>query len=230
MYELGYIYERWLAFSTRIRNFLLMTQTIPVEPRKSPRQERSRATVEAIIRATAHVLAKDGYARASTNHIAAVAGVSVGSLYQYFPNKDALVLAVAEEHSEAMIALLTETALAYRQGSLAEGVRHFVRGMIACHVIDPDLHRALVEQLLHLGFEQFRGPQSQARELVAAWLELRADEIHVQNRRIAAFVLVSSVESVVHSALFEDPALLREPGFEDELVQLVLRYLGVGGA
>ncbi len=207
-----------------------MTQTIAIEPRKSPRQERAKATVDAIIRATAHVLAKDGYARASTNHIAEVAGVSVGSLYQYFPNKDALVLAVAEEHSNAMITLLTETAVAYREGSLTDGVRHFVRGMIGCHAIDPELHRALVQQLLHLGFEQFRHLQNQARELVAAWLALRADEVRVQNPEMAAFILVSSVESVIHTALFEEPALLREQAFEDELVRLVLRYLGVAEA
>ncbi len=83
-----------------------MPAEIPVEARKRPRQQRSRATVEAICVAAARVLASDGYARASTNRIAEVAGVSVGSLYQYFPNKDALVLAVAADHAADMGDLL----------------------------------------------------------------------------------------------------------------------------
>ena len=72
-----------------------MTQAIQVEARKLPVQARARTTVDIILRACAQVLAEEGYARTSTNRVAAVAGVSVGSIYQYFPNKDALVLAVA---------------------------------------------------------------------------------------------------------------------------------------
>lgn len=65
-----------------------MTQ---LDPRRKPRQSRSRATVDAILQATAQVLVRDGYQKATTNRIAERAGVSVGTLYQYFPNKDALV-------------------------------------------------------------------------------------------------------------------------------------------
>lgn len=64
-----------------------MAMPSPTNPRKSASQERSRMTVEAILDATARVLVREGYARTSTNRVAAVAGVSIGSLYQYFPNK-----------------------------------------------------------------------------------------------------------------------------------------------
>src|SRR4051812_21121215 len=67
-------------------------------PRKAPRQERSKATVDAILGAMVRVLVKEGWDAASTNRVAAEAGVSVGSLYQYFPSKEALVLAVMERH------------------------------------------------------------------------------------------------------------------------------------
>lgn len=63
-------------------------------PRKLPKQERSRVTVEAILDATALVLVREGYDRASTKRVAGVAGVSIGSLYQYFPNKESLVAAL----------------------------------------------------------------------------------------------------------------------------------------
>ena len=203
-----------------------MPASIQVEPRKLPTQGRAKVTVDTILQATAHVLATEGYAKASTNRVAHVAGVSVGSLYQYFPNKDALVLAVAEDHSRTMLDLLIETASRYRDGSLHDGVRHLVAGMIRAHAIDPALHRALVQQLLHLGFDHFAEVQVQVRALVAAWLEVRRAELQVADTRVTAFVLVAAVESIVHAAVFEDPALLREQAFEDEIVRLVLRLLG----
>lgn len=204
-----------------------MTQTLPIEARKLPRQRRAKETVETILTATARVLAQDGYAAASTNRIAAVAGVSIGSIYQYFPNKDALVLAVAEDHSLAMIHLLEEGARAAVGGSVATAVRHVVHGMIAAHAIDPALHRALVEQVLHLGMDVLRETQDRVRGLVEALLVLRADEVGARNVPVTAFLLVATVEGVIHTALFERPALLADPAFEDELCLLVLRYLGI---
>lgn len=203
-----------------------MAMTMEIEPRKLPRQRRAQVTVEAILRATAQVLAEEGYAAASTNRVAQVAGVSVGSLYQYFPNKDALILAVAEEHSRVMREALIDTATKYRDGDFRAGVRHFVRGMIASHAIDPALHRALVQQLLHLGFDHFAASQAEVRALVEGWLIFRAADLQIENPRVAAFVLVATVESVIHAAVFEQPALLADPAFEDEVVRLVLRYVG----
>jgi AcrR family transcriptional regulator len=72
-------------------------------PRKLASQERSRLTVDALLEATARILMKDGYDRASTNRIADAAGVSIGSLYQYFPSKEPLVAAVIDRHSQGMM-------------------------------------------------------------------------------------------------------------------------------
>ena len=73
-----------------------------VSPRKLPRQARSQATVDALLDATAQVLVERGYARTTTNAVAERAGVSVGSLYQYFPNKDALITALQQRHVRQM--------------------------------------------------------------------------------------------------------------------------------
>src|SRR5215469_766668 len=81
-------------------------------PRKHASQERSRATVDALIEATARILVREGFDRASTNRIAEVAGVSVGSLYQYFPGKEALVAAVILRHNQEIMHLV--------RGALAE--------------------------------------------------------------------------------------------------------------
>ena len=77
-----------------------MARKLQINPRKLASQERSRATVDALLEATTRVLLKEGYDRASTNRIAEVAGVSIGSLYQYFPSKEALVAAVIDRHAQ----------------------------------------------------------------------------------------------------------------------------------
>src|SRR6478752_8926814 len=96
-------YERLFAFHTRIREPDDMAGRLATNPRKQASQERSRATVAALVEATARILVRDGFDRASTNRIAQEAGVSIGSLYQYYPGKEALVAAVIERHNEDLM-------------------------------------------------------------------------------------------------------------------------------
>ena len=77
-------------------------------PRKRPAQQRSKATVRVIVEAAARILAHDGYARTNVNRVAKLAGVSVGSLYQYFPSKEALVAEVARDLASRTTALFQE--------------------------------------------------------------------------------------------------------------------------
>ena len=70
-----------------------------LSPRKTPRQDRSRATVEALLEATTDILLRDGYAKLTTNRIADRAGVNIASLYQYFPGKDAIVAELRDRKS-----------------------------------------------------------------------------------------------------------------------------------
>jgi AcrR family transcriptional regulator len=85
-------------------------------PRKQPRQSRSRDTVAAVLKAAAQVFTSRGYAATTTNHIAERAGVSIGSLYEYFPNKDALLVALMEQHIEEGEAILGRVALEAPRG------------------------------------------------------------------------------------------------------------------
>jgi hypothetical protein len=123
--------------------------------------------------------------------------------------------------------LLVKVAHDYRDAPIAAATRHFVRGMLAAHALDPALHRALLQQLLQLGLAQFHEEQAEVRGLVEAWLTLRGAELQVDNPRVTAFVVVAAVESVIHAAVLDEPALLADPAFEEEVVRLVLRYLGV---
>lgn len=79
----------------------------PLDPRKQPRQSRSKATVAAILEAAAHILERQGLAGFTTNAVAERAGVSIGSLYQYFPSRDAILAALIRDQREALLAALT---------------------------------------------------------------------------------------------------------------------------
>jgi len=114
-------------------------------PRKKPRQQRSQDTVECILDATARVLCSTGYDRASTNRVAMAAGVSVGSLYQYFPSKEALVAALVERHVEQMTSLVTGKLAEVSTAPLDVAVRTMIDSMFAAHAVDPRLHKVLIE-------------------------------------------------------------------------------------
>lgn len=193
--------------------------------RKLPQQERSRALVGAILDGAERSLAKVGYDRATTNRIAEAAGVSIGSLYQYFQDKEAIVLSVAMRHGQQQVDALREEIDTLLSAPLEQAVGRLVGAILRAHEGDPALHQALLQGTLSIGLERLRPMQDRARAVVRAWLELRRDQVAVADVDAAAFVLVATVEGVIHAALFEQPERLRDAAFRAELVQLVLRYL-----
>jgi AcrR family transcriptional regulator len=104
-----------------------------------------------VLEATARILVKEGYDHASTNRIAQVAGVSIGSLYQYFPSKEALVAAVIDRHTGEMLQPIRATLLKVAASPVGEAARELVKAMIDAHRVDPKLHRVLVEQTPRVG-------------------------------------------------------------------------------
>src|SRR6187549_2242906 len=120
-------------------------------PRKQPRQERARATIDALLTATARILVSEGFDKASTNRIAEVAGVSVGSLYQYFPSKEALVAAVIERHQQEVMQVVRGELAEVANQPIEQGVRTLVAAAVKAHRVDPKLHRVLAEQIPRVG-------------------------------------------------------------------------------
>ena len=205
-----------------------MPRRIPLtKPRKSASQERSRATVDALLAATARILVRDGYDGTSTNKVALAAGASVGSLYQYFPSKEALVAAVIERHTDEMMSVVRGSLLGVADRPVHEAARELVNVMIDAHRVDPKLHRVLVEQIPRVGgMERIERLNDDAGLLVRAYLERHRAEIDVVDLDLASFFLVSTVEAMTHMAVLRRPELLSEPRFVDELVTLIVRYLG----
>ena len=195
-------------------------------PRKTAVQERSRATVDAILEATARVLVKVGYDRASTNRVAVAAGVSIGSLYQYFPSKEALVAALVEKHVAEMTAVIHRALAESMDQPVERAVRRLVEVMIEAHALDPALHKVLVEQTPRVGgLQRILDLETQLTALARAYLAERADEIRAVDLDLAAFVLVHAIEALTHAAVLTRPDLLRKPELVAEISELVIRYL-----
>src|SRR5690349_19024522 len=121
------------------------------KPRKIASQQRSRTTVDALLEATARILVKEGFDKASTNRIAQVAGVSVGSLYRCFPSTEAVVAAVIGRHQAEIMRTVRGGVEEVAALPLGEAVRKLVAVAVKAHRVDPRLHRVLAEQIPRVG-------------------------------------------------------------------------------
>lgn len=203
-----------------------MAARLLVSPRKQPHQARARATVEAILAATAQVLMREGSERITTNRVAELAGVSIGSVYQYFPNKASLVSTLIERHHERMLAQLTSATREMQAAGLVDAVRAYVRALLEAHALEPELHRALIQEMPRLiGADRLRMFSAECELAVQGYLEYHRQKLRVQNLSLTAFLLVTTVEAVAHAAVLDRPKVLRDEEFVAALGDLVLRYL-----
>jgi AcrR family transcriptional regulator len=200
------------------------------QPRKRPRQERSRLTVEAILEAAAHVFERHGYAAGTTNRIAERAGVSIGSLYQYYPNKDAVLVALVGRHIDEGVAALWPLLEELHDDPppLAVGIRRLVEAMVDLHRERPALHRVL--------FEEAPRPPALRRRLAAlseasttavgAYLRARGDELAPQREpELAARMVVQIVETVTHELTIRPGDGVSTDTYVSETVALLTGYL-----
>jgi AcrR family transcriptional regulator len=196
-------------------------------PRRRPRQARAQATVDAIIQATARVLIEDGYDRASTNRIAQAAGVSIGSLYQYFPSKEALVAALVETHVDRMMEVV---ARILGNDSEPSDLRHsadvLVTALIAAYRVDPKLHHVLCQEVPKIGdlrriyeFEQILA------DVVRKHLQSLRHQIRHSNIERAVFLLINAVPSVIRASIENDATGDNDQDLIEDLTDLILRYL-----
>ena len=203
-----------------------MTRKVRTTPRKVPRQARSRATVDVILAATARVLVKHGFDRTTTNLVADAAGVSVGSLYQYFPSKEALVAALMERHVDEMRGLVFAQLERVRALSVPAAVRTMVELMLAAHAVDPALHRVLMEQVPRTGrLAKAHDFERDVLRAVTALLTVRRDELAITDAELAATLVVATVEAITHGAVLFQPERLRDTRLTDELTAMIAGYL-----
>lgn len=195
-------------------------------PRKAPKQQRSRATVDAILTATTQVLTELGYEKATTNLIARRAGVSIGSLYQYFPNKEALVMALADRHLEDVTRQLMSQLDAARGQPLRDGLKIIIESLLQEHLKDTEVHRVFKELGPRiLGADRCREVDRVVEQAIASHLAQRPEALRPRNLRLGVFMLMHGVEGVTHAALTDRPETIQSGELARELVDLIERYL-----
>jgi len=201
-------------------------QESPTKPRKSPQQDRSKATVEAILEAAAQLLVELRYARMTTAKVAARAGVSVGSLYQYFPSKDALVGALVARKFARVEPVMRDMIARTEGRPLEDRVRTIIAATLADKAENPALNQALAEQMPHVDGIDYKAAMSEAAVgMIRAVLEQHRAEIAVDDLEFAAFILVHAVEGVVSATLLSTPVALGDPRLVDGLVRMAMGYL-----
>jgi len=197
-----------------------------VHPRKAPKQQRSRATVEAILIATTQVVTEHGYDKTTTNLIAKRAGVSIGSLYQYFPNKESLVAALCEQHMRAVTDGVIAALERARALPLRDALEIIIRGLLAHHAEDTELQKILAEHSAALiGLDYCKEIDRRIEAAVAEHLAQRQENLRPANLELGAFMLVHGVEGITHAAVMQRPDALESGALARELVDLVQRYL-----
>jgi AcrR family transcriptional regulator len=192
------------------------------EPRKTPGQRRSVETVARILDAAARIFDERGYHRTTTNHIAEAAGVSIGSLYQYFPNKDALLVALAERHLDEATVAFEEQAAVLR--ATDPSVADVVRALVAFALDANDTQR--LHAVLYADAPRTEALETRFRRFV----DLVAAEVAHHLRRTStggevadrrARLLVVAVDAAVHRVVLDAPPGAARQAALNDLVDLI---------
>lgn len=206
-----------------------MTRKTPIKPRKYASQDRSRATVDALVEATARILVKEGFHKASTNRIAEAAGVSIGSLYQYYSCKEALVVAVIDRHNQEIMQLVRAALNEVASQPVERAMGRLVAVAIEAHRIDPKLHRVIAEQIPRIGkLENLEAFNRETYVRFKAYLERHANELRIADLDLATFVCVTSIEALAHNAVLKGSEALSAEMVRtliEETTRLVVGYL-----
>lgn len=215
--------------ATRIQRRTRLRHSGAGKLRKQPVQGRSRVTVEAILSAAAQVFETHGFASGTTNRIAEVAGVSIGTLYQYFSDKESVAVALLERHVEEMGRRLDEwvgRVLSERHG-LHGALSDYVREMRELHAGRPRLQHILLEEI---------PPSERVHRLVResgmratrtfAGLLRTYPEVQRPNLEDASYLIAHVVEPLTHHfAAHPDDLAIAEDSLHAELLAMLEAYL-----
>jgi len=204
---------------------LMTARATGASRRRQPRQRRARQTVDAVLDAVVRVLKRDGFDAVTTNRIAEVAGVSIGSVYQYFPDKRAIFVALHQRHVDRIDRMVETRLVEHAASSLEDLMRAMVEGMIEAHETDPELHELLLTEVPH----RADGTRDFAVRLHGAFrLAIASRQQELKKRRDLdkiVFVVTHMVEALSHGAVLRRPAGLSLEDAKEEVVRAVLAYL-----
>lgn len=200
----------------------------PGKLRRTPRQTRAQKTVDFILEAATYILSEDGLEGFTTNRVAERAGVNIASLYQYFPNKSAILEELQARHMAAPAEGYAQLLDRLRDLPLEAAVRVIVGVALDMHAREPTMHKLFLETLPR----QSRHPNDHfEQDQIAKLTALLAPKSRASGRLdMTMFITRHVIRSVVHEAVCEKPEWLLEPDFREEIVKLIVNYLGASGS
>ena len=196
-----------------------------LEPRKIPVQARAAVTVEAIFEATIQVLLSHGPERLTTTRVAQRAGVSVGTLYQYFPNKRSLLFAVLEDHLDKVAAAVELACERARGKRLSEMVQHVVEKFVDAKMQRTDISTALYRVSAEVGGPALvKRTAERSRRALEAMLKTAPDAA-LQPERFAIQMMFSAMAGATRSVLEAGATPMMVQKLRDHLVLLCKSYM-----
>lgn len=222
------------ALRAEPRNSSRSDRTHASNMRRVPRQERSKIMVDCIRIAASEILEKDGPTALTTNNIAARAGVSIGSLYQYFANKEEILEAVFREQADRSFESYRDWADWLKTQPLRDVIRLLVERAVKRHREFHSFHPEFYQQHhdeLHVGLRlrPSDGANDDGEPYAVTWLhqlfEARRDELRVPNSRLASVALAYGMSATLHGLVENDLSLLYEATLADDLTEMVCGHL-----
>jgi AcrR family transcriptional regulator len=195
------------------------------EPRKTPVQARSTVTVEAIAEATIQVLLTHGVDRLTTTRVAARAGVSVGTLYQYFPNKNAVLFAVLEAHLDKVAATLIRACEASHGQPLNAMVQHVIESFVDAKMERTDISMALYRISAELGGATIVRSVGERSNRAIEKMLLTAPNATFDDPKFVARMMMATMAGTTRSVLESGPTPATIRRLREHLILLCQSYL-----
>lgn len=193
--------------------------------RHSPTQQRAQITVEAMLDAAIKLLKKSGASSITTNRIAETAGVSIGSVYQYFSNKQAIFIALHKRHIAHVDRVIQRRIAASADSSLEELLTSLIDGMVEIHNVDPELSELLQSEAPH----RAAGTQDFAVRLHQTFRNALALRMKGFGRRVdldmRTFVVANMIDALGHAIVLRRPEGISLPRAKAEMLRSILAYL-----
>lgn len=196
------------------------------KPRKRPVQQRSRATYDAILEGAAQVLKKHGYAKATTNAIAKRAGVSIGSLYEYFPDKEAVFAALQEKLHRAQFETVIGRLSLDPDTPPEAAIRQLLKARIETALDQPDVVAILQKEVPASVFSaELKEDFAQFSDVMSAFAQRHKDKIRIKNLETAIPLGIQMVDLIINHMAAHRVAELKGTAFLDELSDMMCCYI-----
>ncbi|MBJ6764560.1 TetR/AcrR family transcriptional regulator [Myxococcaceae bacterium JPH2] len=180
--------------------------------------------VASILDAAIRVLTKHGYERATTIAIAKMAGISVGSLYQYFPNKEAIVVALGEQHSREVLTCING-AFVHDDADPRQTLQAVIQAALEAHRVNPKLHKVFKEEVPRRRIKSGPHTGDILMEKFVEFFEAHRAVLNGRTPQMAAFIVQTVIEALTHRAVLEPHDGLSVDDIAAEALELVTAYL-----